>query len=350
MHRSEWVMHMRREHWKSWQCPFGCNVEFDNAERFQQHVEESHQHGMHPDIINAWVNSNGFRNAAKAKGQCPLCFDFQISSEEQYEKHIGQHLRDLALFTLPDTGDKGNRGNLGNQTDAGDEKSDDEVEDEGNDNISGTDKLEAEVLAAWEKWERDLEASREAEEARKAFEQRVEASKLLVREGKTNLGPGEDDVKMDDFEAAALAAASIEPTSSDLKPRRPLEWTTKSSFARLFSAHKVTRNRSKRNKALQGSMDSQPKAEHKTKEKEPQDKHPQELPLEEAVEQAQIDSEVSMKAAEDWRKAEASSHNQVVEDYRRDSNTAANIAQRKSESEVRNKGSVESKDDDSWDY
>ena len=339
-------MHMRREHWKSWQCPFGCNVEFDNAKRFQQHVEISHKHDMPPDIIDALVDLSSFRNAAKTEGQCPLCFDFQVNSEEQYVKHIGQHPRNLALFTLPDTRNKVNGGNLGNQTDTRDEKSDDEVKDEGNDNISSPDEIEAEVLAAWKKWERDLEDSREAEEAREAFEQKVEASKPLVREGKANLEPGDDDVEMDDFEAAALATASIEPTSSDLKPRQPLEWTTKSSLARLLSAHEVTWNRSKRDKASQGSMDSLPKAEHKTKEKKLQDKHPQELPLEEAVEQAQLDSEVSMKAAEDWRKAEASSHHQVEEA----SKTAANIAQRKTESEVRDESYKESEDDDIWDY
>jgi len=83
--------------------------------------------------MHALSELSSITNRAKAKGQCPLCCDFEVSSERQYEKHIGQHLEQLALFALPHIVDDGNGDEEDEQSSTGDEKSDDDNDDDNKD-------------------------------------------------------------------------------------------------------------------------------------------------------------------------------------------------------------------------
>lgn len=156
MRRNDWKMHMRREHWKTWHCPFGCDAEFDCAKGFQSHVKTAHEQNVSLEKIQALEGLSSRGDVAKAKGQCPLCHDFQIGSEKQYEKHVGQHLEHLALFTLPDTGeeadedDEGDEENEEERLDEGDENNEDEDEEDEDEDWFATDDLGDK--AADERW------------------------------------------------------------------------------------------------------------------------------------------------------------------------------------------------------
>ncbi|KAM0553113.1 hypothetical protein ACHAPJ_007662 [Fusarium lateritium] len=53
-----------------------------------------------------------------------------INSEKQYEKHVGQHLEDFALFTLPDEGKEGDKEHEREEERLGDEDEDEAEDDE----------------------------------------------------------------------------------------------------------------------------------------------------------------------------------------------------------------------------
>ncbi|KAJ3459400.1 hypothetical protein MRS44_015473 [Fusarium solani] len=156
MRRNDWKMHMKREHWKSWHCPFGYDAEFDSAKGFQNHIKTAHEQNVSLEKIHALEGLSSRADVAKAKGRCPLCYDFQVGSEKQYEKHVGQHLEHLALFTLPDTGEEGD------EDDEGDEDKEDEGLDDGDEDDEDEEDEEEDWLAT------DDPGSKAAEEQLKA--------------------------------------------------------------------------------------------------------------------------------------------------------------------------------------
>jgi len=112
-HRDDWVNHMRQEHWRSWLCPFGCPQTSSTAHGLQQHMRNSHEnqtdtythnHDL-PQVLSSYADPD------QANGQCPLCADYQITSEEQYSSHVSGHLETLALLALPNTSTEGREPN-----------------------------------------------------------------------------------------------------------------------------------------------------------------------------------------------------------------------------------------------
>jgi hypothetical protein len=104
LRRSDWMEHMKRDHWRIWQCPFGCLDTFHSAREFEQHVSGAHpsrEPSRNLDTLQRLSSQPDY--PARAKGQCPLCLDFQIMSDKQYGSHVGAHLEQLALFALPST-------------------------------------------------------------------------------------------------------------------------------------------------------------------------------------------------------------------------------------------------------
>ncbi|KAJ4181983.1 hypothetical protein NW755_010671 [Fusarium falciforme] len=140
---------------------------------------------------------------ANAKGRCPLCYDFQIESEKQYEKHVGQHLEHLALFTLPDTGGGGDDDEDGNEDkeeerlDDGDEDDDDDDEEDEEEDWLVTDDPGSKVADQQQKAEAEAfdKLNREAQESREIHQ----AAKKAAADG--------------DEEALAEAVANFEEES-----------------------------------------------------------------------------------------------------------------------------------------
>ncbi|KAL6915506.1 hypothetical protein FSST1_007001 [Fusarium sambucinum] len=102
LRRSDWANHMRREHWKIWQCPFECSGNFDSASTFKQHINTKHRTDVSLDRVDVLERLSSRPDLSKARGRCPICIDFAILSAESYERHVGQHLEQIALFVLPD--------------------------------------------------------------------------------------------------------------------------------------------------------------------------------------------------------------------------------------------------------
>ncbi|KAL7960103.1 hypothetical protein V8C34DRAFT_277590 [Trichoderma compactum] len=99
--RRDWAAHMKREHWVSWSCSFGCSKSFDAQEIFKAHLTREHKQGFESIDLQAVVNICRSPNDSKMDGKCPLCWEYQIESGESYQSHVGDHLEQLALFVLP---------------------------------------------------------------------------------------------------------------------------------------------------------------------------------------------------------------------------------------------------------
>lgn len=92
---------MLQDHWRAWICPFGCVGEYSSSSGLRDHLHQSHTAEFAGQDANAIVDLSSKANVSRAKGPCPLCHDFQITSSHQYQSHVGEHLEQLALFVLP---------------------------------------------------------------------------------------------------------------------------------------------------------------------------------------------------------------------------------------------------------
>lgn len=102
--RADWLVHMKQEHWKIWNCPFGCPDIFHSSERFTSHVMDGHPAEIAERRLDILLDLSSHFDASRIEGQCPLCGDFQITAEKQFGTHVGNHLEQLALFALPNYG------------------------------------------------------------------------------------------------------------------------------------------------------------------------------------------------------------------------------------------------------
>lgn len=94
---------MELEHWRVWKCTLGCaSRTFPTAGDFRNHI-----HTSHPRSITTTVNLETITNLGssidpgKAQGECPLCVTYRTRSCSDYASHVGHHLEQLALFTIP---------------------------------------------------------------------------------------------------------------------------------------------------------------------------------------------------------------------------------------------------------
>ncbi|KAK4442334.1 hypothetical protein QBC34DRAFT_455118 [Podospora aff. communis PSN243] len=85
--RREWMRHVLSDHWKLWNCAFGC----------KSHIMAAHPNA--PDLASS-VDGSEISKPRDATSQCPLCQE-QVISIKGYVRHVGRHQKELALFALP---------------------------------------------------------------------------------------------------------------------------------------------------------------------------------------------------------------------------------------------------------
>lgn len=110
--------HVLRKHWTSWKCPYSCILTFADAETLKHHIEDKHLDQLEELDIDSLVESSETVSPIDRDMQCPLCKE-TLSSIKLYQRHVGRHQTELALFALPAIDDEGEDGS---------EPSDDHVE------------------------------------------------------------------------------------------------------------------------------------------------------------------------------------------------------------------------------
>lgn len=98
--RHEWTAHEVQNHWKKYVCPAGCNHIFSSASKCREHLASMHPGSIPASQVDAMI-SLGARPLGPEDGiRCPLCQE-PLSSFKQYQRHVGRHQEQLALFALP---------------------------------------------------------------------------------------------------------------------------------------------------------------------------------------------------------------------------------------------------------
>ncbi|KAI0438564.1 hypothetical protein F4803DRAFT_565160 [Xylaria telfairii] len=115
--RHEWMNHMLQKHWRRWVCPYQCRSDHGTEADWRQHIIRIHKSVTEMEL-DAIIARRGGRQSLfpPSPVECPLCHH-PLESVQQYQRHVGRHQVDLALFALPKTEDN-------------DEESDEQNEDQ----------------------------------------------------------------------------------------------------------------------------------------------------------------------------------------------------------------------------
>lgn len=100
--RREWAKHMDLAHWRTWICPLGCpSTRFATATDLRLHMTEMHVSSTFSEQdLAALADLSNEADPAKARGACPLCAEAHLMTPKDYQRHVGHHLEQLALFTV----------------------------------------------------------------------------------------------------------------------------------------------------------------------------------------------------------------------------------------------------------
>ncbi|EXM00559.1 hypothetical protein NOF04DRAFT_3558 [Fusarium oxysporum II5] len=109
--RHQWMEHVRQIHWKLYSCPLACELEFSSPSECIKHVFRSHAVSVTTRDLDALVYLSQKPMDIKQGNPCPICAEM-MRSTSQYQRHVGRHQEQLALFALPtvETDDKDERG------------------------------------------------------------------------------------------------------------------------------------------------------------------------------------------------------------------------------------------------
>ncbi|KAK3327391.1 hypothetical protein B0T19DRAFT_161775 [Cercophora scortea] len=102
--RHHWVSHVKQLHWKTWVCrQAGCKAasrQFDTAMDMRRHILEEHPEASNPKQLESILSLSEQPKPLVSSAECPLCHAI-LGSFKQYQRHVGRHQEDLALFALP---------------------------------------------------------------------------------------------------------------------------------------------------------------------------------------------------------------------------------------------------------
>ena len=88
-------------HWKSWSCLFGCSITYDSALKLKTHILQSHLPSLTGTQLDAIVATGSSQTADDITVECLFCKN-KVLGLRRYTRHVDNHLKQLALFTLPD--------------------------------------------------------------------------------------------------------------------------------------------------------------------------------------------------------------------------------------------------------
>ncbi|KAI1292754.1 hypothetical protein F5Y03DRAFT_375300 [Xylaria venustula] len=99
--RHDWINHMVQKHWKTWACPYRCGIDNTTETNLREHVTNVHGTTTRMELDAAIAKCGQIRSISPSSPvACPLCHD-TLESVQQYQRHVGRHQVDLALFVLP---------------------------------------------------------------------------------------------------------------------------------------------------------------------------------------------------------------------------------------------------------
>ena len=97
--RHKWFSHEVKNHRQSWRCQGHCAHDFRSREEFEKHVRENVP-SISKEQVPTFVDMCATPLSVTTAFECPLCKE-DIKGVKQFEKHLGRHLEEIALFALP---------------------------------------------------------------------------------------------------------------------------------------------------------------------------------------------------------------------------------------------------------
>ncbi|KAF4423164.1 Zinc finger transcription factor ace1 [Fusarium acutatum] len=98
--RHQWAGHVKIYHWRTWTCKFGCNETFNSLQDMKRHLVQKHSGTTELTNLVSLLTMCERPKSEDEPADCSLCGERQ-SSFKQYQRHVGRHQEDLALFALP---------------------------------------------------------------------------------------------------------------------------------------------------------------------------------------------------------------------------------------------------------
>ncbi|KAF5710471.1 zinc finger transcription factor ace1 [Fusarium globosum] len=98
--RHQWACHVKKYHWKIWTCKLGCNETFVSVQNMKRHLTQKHSETTELTHLVSLLTMCERPKSEDERADCPLCGERQYSFK-QFQRHVGRHQEDLALFALP---------------------------------------------------------------------------------------------------------------------------------------------------------------------------------------------------------------------------------------------------------
>lgn len=96
--QDEWFQHEAQSHRCEWFCNVDTHEPFDDAFNFFEHMKVSHENVLPRDQLSA-LQHMFQRPTHPHVGICPLC----TKPSKKLKTHLARHLKQLALFAIPQT-------------------------------------------------------------------------------------------------------------------------------------------------------------------------------------------------------------------------------------------------------
>jgi hypothetical protein len=100
--RKDWFHHELSFHRREWLCLGDCPETFGSEAQFKEHLQRSHGYVSTDPQLSVLVQACQQRIGPESSSLCSFCGDSMIGRYE-IEHHIARHLKDLALWSLPQT-------------------------------------------------------------------------------------------------------------------------------------------------------------------------------------------------------------------------------------------------------
>lgn len=100
--RHEWILHEIENHWMSYVCPYSCSETFQSRSKCVEHVHITHPGNVPEHQLEAMINHSCRPVRAEDEMSCPMCHE-SLGSVKKYQRHVGRHQEQLAIFALPTT-------------------------------------------------------------------------------------------------------------------------------------------------------------------------------------------------------------------------------------------------------
>jgi hypothetical protein len=98
--RREWARHNDTMHDRTLECPCACGKPVNAPAELRSHLAAEHAHSVLPQVMQKTAIASGRIAEMNTPSPCPLCTR-QYKAGKPWTKHVGHHLEQLALFSLP---------------------------------------------------------------------------------------------------------------------------------------------------------------------------------------------------------------------------------------------------------